>query len=68
MNRLVSFIGYNPKGCQTSNALFTFDNTDQKCTNVIIPKYAYIDTKLTDLNGNPIYFSTIENEQISTNS
>lgn len=67
MNRLVRFIGYNPKGCMPSNAIFTCHDFSLS-NDVIIPKYACIDTKKTDSNGKPIYFSTIENETISNNT
>lgn len=69
MNRLVKFIGYNPKGCQPSNMLFQINTTDfndneQKS----LLKYSYIDTEQTDLHGNKIYFSTIKNIDITKNN
>lgn len=70
MNRLVKFIGYNPKGCQPSNVLFTVTNlkTIGDIKSITIPKYSFIQTDLTDQNGQIIYFSTIEDEHIINNN
>jgi hypothetical protein len=44
INRLCKFIGYHPKGCNTSIAEFAIDNTDEKYKGKLIPKYSYINT------------------------
>lgn len=63
INRLVKFIGYNPKGYQTSNVIFTFDNSNAQ-NDITIPKYSYINTDKTDANGYAVYYSTITDENI----
>lgn len=67
MNRLVNFIGYNPSGCQPSNMLFKIDTKNLRGEKSLL-KYSYINTDMTDANGNPIYFSTDQNINITKNN
>lgn len=67
MNRLCKFIGYHPRGCGTSVAEFTLNNANSLYEGQKIPKYSYIDTNLTDVNGKKIYYSTIDTQIVSTN-
>lgn len=56
MNRLCKFIGYNPMGAIPGHCTFNFtiteDNQDQ-----YIPKYSAIDSGLTGVDGNHVFFS-----------
>lgn len=58
INRLVKFIGYNPRGYSTSNVdvNLTYNGIDGK----IVPPYTYVKLDSNDKNGNPIYFSTVD--------
>lgn len=67
INRLCKFIGYHPKGCSTAIVEFALNNTDHNYTGKIIPKYAYIDTALTDNNGRKIYYSVSESCEVNSN-
>lgn len=69
INRLVKFIGYNPAGATAGTATFILDVPNGEINalqGTIIPKYSYIDTKITDILGNKVYFSTIETYQITS--
>lgn len=69
INRLVNFIGYNPRGCQPSNILFQVDTSTLKDNETkSLLKYSYIDTDITDVYGGKIYFSTVQNVDITKNN
>ncbi len=61
INRLAKLVGYNPKGAEPATAIFTTDYNGD----VVIPKYSLLDTKLTDENGNKIFYSTVEDAELS---
>lgn len=77
INRLCKFIGYNPKGYSPSTTTFTITNLNEvnNTQNSIdnqnktgdLKKYSAINTKLSDSNGNKIYYSLIKDEQLNTN-
>lgn len=72
INRLCKFIGYNPKGMITSNAIFNFNNFDSasgktKFEGSIIFPYSAINTGKTDTQGNEIYYSTIDPVIVNAN-
>lgn len=58
MNRLVKFLGYNPRGIIPSSGQFYIDNTNAKFADKYILKYSAIDVGATDDNGDTIYYST----------
>ena len=66
MNRLVSLIGYHPKGIIPSTAQFYIDNREKReddstggrYADYLIPRYSYIDTGKIDKNGESVYYST----------
>ena len=65
MNRLVKLLAYKPNGYHTSQAEFQIDVNQGQSSflqkNVVyIPKYAYIQSSLTDSNGSPVCFSFIQ--------
>lgn len=60
MNRLVKFIGYNPRGCSPARVDFYFKSNGVQKMNKIIPIYSHIDTGMTDSQGKKIYYSTKE--------
>lgn len=69
INRLVKFLGYNPKGATAATAEFAMQNTvtDQnknKYQGQTLYKYSAIDTGLTDKNGKKVYYSLVENSDI----
>jgi len=59
MNRLVKFIGYNPRGFTPANISVNvgYNSTTQ---GVIVPPYSYLKLNKNDKNGNPIYYSTVD--------
>lgn len=59
MNRLVKFLGYNPTGFTPSTCQFTIDTGDED--DAIIPKYSAIKIPKTDINGNQVYYSFVNN-------
>ena len=72
MNRLIKFIGYNPKGYAPSTAEFVLDTStiadienQQKTT---FYKYSAIDTGKTDSRGQRIYYSTVDDVQLNSNA
>lgn len=74
INRLVKFIGYNPSGITTSTARFFFDNTHKtpgstslggKYRQKLILKYSAIDSGKIDSNGNPVFYSTIAQRDVT---
>ena len=69
MNRLIKFIGYNPKGYSPATIEMAVDTTNLNLTNTnnIIYKYSVIDTGKTDLAGKRIYFSTIDDVYVNSN-
>lgn len=72
INRLVKFIGYNPKGVSTATINLTLDqrplfSADNSRKEYEIYKYSAIDTGKTDSNGQRIYYSTVENKQTTAN-
>ncbi len=69
MNRLVKFIGYNPKGCAPSTLEMTLDTSalDLENNANIIYKYSTIDTGKTDSNGKRVYFSTVDDVYVNSN-
>ena len=70
MNRLVSFLGYSPRGIRPSELNIQIVNENGPFGDTYvgyrIPKYAAIDTGLTDPRGNKIYFSTIKDHVITS--
>lgn len=69
INRLAKLVGYNPKGATPATAPFVPLKDDLGLKpEVTIPKYATIDTKLTDENGKKIYYSTVEDTELSKES
>ena len=60
INRLVKFIGYNPKGWQPATAQFAAQSTEDAYNGMTIPQYAAIDTGKTDDNGRKVYYSTVD--------
>lgn len=61
--RLVNLIGYSPKGCTPASMYLYLNNrTDDGDYNafdgMILPRFSYFETSLTDSNGAPICFST----------
>lgn len=69
MNRLVKFIGYNPKGCAPATVEFTLDTTNLNLTDTknIIYKYSVIDTGKSDSTGKRIYYSTVDDVHVNSN-
>lgn len=71
INRLAKLIGYNPKGASPATVPFVpvpkteHNNMRPEC---VIPKYSVIDTKLTDENGKKVYYSTVEDAEVTDNS
>jgi len=68
INRIVKMLGYNPFGYQSCKTTVSYRDADDAPSGTIfddsssqkqIPKYAYIDTGLTDSNGDQIYYSMI---------
>lgn len=68
INRLCKFIGYHPGSCGAMTAEFKLDDKNEQLINSTIPKYARIDTGLTDTNGKKVYYSTAEEWKINTNN
>ena len=74
INRLCAFLGYNPHGMNPATAVFSFplaellESVANTGRNPIIPRYSYIDTNLNDSNGNRIFFSTVEDIEVNSNS
>ena len=61
MNRLCKLIGYSPKGfTPASMTAYIQSNITDSLNGTLIPRYAYIDTGLTDSNGEKICFSTVK--------
>jgi hypothetical protein len=61
INRLVKFIGYNPRGYSTSNTQVNISYAaDQAAQGLIVPPYSYIKLNKTDKLGNYIYYSTVD--------
>lgn len=72
INRLVKFIGYNPKGVSAATANLTLDQeplfaADSTRKEYEIYKYSAIDTGKTDSNGRRILYSTVDNKQTTSN-
>lgn len=67
MNRLVKFIGYNPKGVATPTVALTLDNKNKAYKDSEIYKYSAIDTGKTDTHGKKIYYSTVSNVKVNSN-
>ena len=66
INRLAKLVGYCPKGASPATAVFTFTFDDErKGYDTVIPKYACIDTKLTDDNGKKIFYSLVDDCDVS---
>jgi hypothetical protein len=60
MNRLVKFLDYHPKGCNTSVVEFALNNNGSVFKGSKIPKYSYINTNKVDELGKPIYYSLMD--------
>lgn len=61
--RLVSLIGYSPKGCTPASMYLYLDNRSSDggfhaFDGMVLPRFSYFDTGLTDSRGAPICFST----------
>lgn len=69
MNRLVKFIGYNPKGYSPATTELTINTSELNLgtTTPIIFKYSAIDTGKTDSRGQRIYYSTVDNVYVNSN-
>ncbi len=68
INRLVKFIGYNPKSLIPSSGQFYILNENNQHANKYIQRYTAVDSGHIDQYGNQIYFSTMEDIHIdSTN-
>lgn len=66
INRLAKLVGYCPKGATPATAVFTFTmeaGSDE--SDAILPRYSLIDTKQTDDNGKKIYYSTVEDTEVT---
>lgn len=62
ISRLINLIGYHPKGIIPAQATFYLENdSEDSKQGIFIPKYSYVNTGLTDKNGNEIYYSLTEN-------
>lgn len=64
VNRLVKLLSYNPLGYRTSQCEFRISPNDEQITasstlpeTINIPKFAYVNSGLTDRDGNDICFS-----------
>ena len=69
MNRLVKFLGYNPKAIMPSVGQFYITNSNNDQVDKYIQKYTMVNTGKVDQYGNPVYFSTIKDIHIdSTNT
>ncbi len=66
INRLVKFIGYNPKGFSPSTSTFTITG-DQTLIDGTAYKYSAIDTEKTDANGKKVYYSLITDGALNPN-
>ena len=65
MNRLVKFLGYNPKGVQGATATLVLnqkqiERVDGKFTAHNLYKYSAIDVGKTDKLGNKVYYSLVD--------
>ena len=56
MNRLCKFIGYNPMGAVPGRCTFNFPLSEEN-QRTTIPKYSAINTGLTGIDGNSVFFS-----------
>lgn len=69
INRLSQFLGYNPHGMNPSYALFTFPSLSSDSADpAYIPRYSYLDSGLTDMAGNKIFFSTVTDTELRPNT
>lgn len=68
MNRIVKMLGYNPVGyvgSKTNCSIIQTESSpvssifDDNYRSKILPRYAYVNTGLTDSNGKPIYYSSV---------
>lgn len=59
INRLVKFIGYNPRGAKPAQLEAYIQNQNGALTNYMIRRYSCVDTGMSDSNGKSICFSTI---------
>ena len=68
MNRIVKILGYNPFGYQSCKTTVSYQDAEDAPSGTIfndsssqkqIPKYAYIDTGITDSEGGQVYYSMI---------
>ena len=70
MNRLVKFIGYNPKGYSPSTLELTINTSTLGLAENASPtlyKYSAIDVGKTDKNGKRIWYSTVDNVYVNSN-
>ena len=67
INRLVRLIGYNPKGFIPSTCTFQW-SVNEAYDDVIIPRYTAFDLNKTDKNGKKIYYSFVEDYQMTGES
>lgn len=66
INRLAKLVGYCPKGATPATAVFTFTmETGSDESDAMLPRYSLIDTKQTDDNGKKIYYSTVEDTEVT---
>lgn len=60
INRIVKLLNYSPRGYTTSSGLFSLTGITSANNSKILPPYTNINTGLTDDDGNPIYYSTVD--------
>jgi hypothetical protein len=58
MNRIVKFIGYNPRGFSPASVTVNLTNVDSAINGQILPPYTYVKLNEKDVNGNDVYYST----------
>lgn len=67
INRLCTFLGYNPHGMNPSVAIFSVPLAQfGELSPNNIPRYSYIDTGKTDNTGKRVYYSTVEDIHLQT--
>ena len=70
INRLCSFLGYNPHGMNPAAAVFSIpmESLTDESTGVSrsIPRYSFIETDMVDSFGKKIYFSTVEDINVDS--
>ena len=60
INRLVKFIGYNPRGYSTSSVQLNVTYNNSSLQGLIVPPYSTITLNKTDSLGNIVHYSTVD--------